>query len=168
MIKVKDITIIAVLATILFVQELALSLLPNIQLTVLFIVVYTKVFGLKNTVIIVIIHTLLDNLIWGFNILHFSAMLMGWLFIPLTLGSIFKNVEKPIVLALLGIIYALIYSWSFAIAQLVFGFSAFVAYLTGDILFEIILAASSFVTILWLYEPLSKVLLKLDNEYFNE
>ena len=32
--RVKDITIIAILAAILFVQEQALSFLPNIQLTV--------------------------------------------------------------------------------------------------------------------------------------
>lgn len=164
--RVKDITITAILASILFIQEQALMLLSNIQLTVLLIIVYCKAIGIKKTIIIVIIHTLLDNLLWGFDIRYFIPMLVGWLIIPLSLGTIFKKVGSPIMLALLGILYAFIYSWLFSIPYLFISFSSFVAYLAGDIIYEIILAASSFVTILWLFEPLKKILVKLDNEYY--
>ena len=44
--RVKDITIIAAFAAILFIQEQALSFLPNIQLTVFLLVLYSKVFKL--------------------------------------------------------------------------------------------------------------------------
>lgn len=164
--SVKEITITAILAAILFIQEQALMWLPNIQLTVLLIIVYCKAVGMKRTTVIVIIHTLLDSLLWGFDLRYFLPMLGGWLLIPLSLGTVFKNVESPITLAILGAIYAFIYSWLFSIPYLLISKSAFLGYLAADIPYEVILAASSFITILWLYEPLKNILVKLDNEYF--
>ena len=55
MFRTKDITIVAIFAAILFAQEQVFSFLPNIQLTVFFLVLYSKVFGFKKTIIIVII-----------------------------------------------------------------------------------------------------------------
>ena len=164
--RIKDITIIAILAAILFIQELALSGLPNIQLTILLIIVYTKTLGIKRTIFIVMIHTILDNLVWGFDLRYFIPMLIGWLLIPLSIGTLFRKVNKVIILALLGVAYAFIYSWLLSLPYLLISESAFIGYLAGDVLFEIILAASSFITILWLYEPLYKALFKLDNEYY--
>ena len=70
--KVKDITIIAVFAAILFIQEQALSFLPNIQLTVFLLVLYSKVFKLWKVLVMIFIHVLLDNLFMGsFNIYYF-------------------------------------------------------------------------------------------------
>jgi len=165
MVKAKDITIIAVLAVILFIQEQALSGLPNVQLTVMLIVVYTRSVGMKRTIIIVIIHTILDNLLWGFDLRHLIPMLIGWTLIPLTLETIFKRIKKPIGLAFLGIAYAFIYSWLMAIPNILIDKSVFLSYLIADLPFEIILAASSFATTLWLYEPLKKLLFDLDQQY---
>lgn len=162
MLRVKDITIIAILTAVLFIQEQLLTFLPNVQLTLFLIVLYSKTLGIKKTIIIVIIHTFLDNLIMGFNLLYFPFMLCGWLIIPTTLATIFKKVNSPIILAFLGIGYALVYSWVFLIAHVLITEVEFWAYLIADIYFEIILAASSFITILWLYEPLHKLLLELE------
>src|SRR5690554_2598343 len=96
--NVKEITITAILSVILFIQEQALMLLPNIQLTILLIIVYARAIGIKRTIIIVIIHTMLDSLLWGFDIRYFLPMLVGWLIIPITLGTLFKKVSNPIML----------------------------------------------------------------------
>ena len=53
--RVKDITIIAILAAILFVQEQALSFLPNIQLTVFLLVLYSKTLKLWKVLLIIFI-----------------------------------------------------------------------------------------------------------------
>ena len=52
--RVKDITIIAILAAILFVQEQALSFLPNIQLTVFLLVLYSKTLKLWKVLLIIL------------------------------------------------------------------------------------------------------------------
>ena len=109
---IKNICLIALFAVILFVQEEALSFLPNIQLTVFLIIFYSKVMGFKRTSIIVIIYFLLDCAVMGsWHPLYISFQLMGWILIPTLMCTIFKKVENNILLALLAAMFALLYSW---------------------------------------------------------
>lgn len=168
-ISIKDLTIIAACAAILFVQEQLLSFLPNIQLTVFLIVLFSKKLGFIKTSIIVIIHTVLDNLVMGsFNIMYFPFMLIGWLIIPIVISTVFKRCESPLILALLGILFSFIYSWIYIIPNVIILDVDPLAYLAADLIFEIILAASSFISILWLYKPCVRIfdiLLKDDRTF---
>lgn len=154
----KDITLIALMTTIIFVQEQLLSFIPNFQLTIFLIVLFSKKLGLVRTLIICFIHTLLDNFIMGsFNIIYIPFMFIGWAIIPITLNTIFKKIESNIVLAFLGILFSFIYSWLFIIPNIFILNVKFFDYFTVDILWEVLLATSSFITILLLYEPCSKI-----------
>ena len=83
-ITVRDITDIAVLACILFIQEELLTFLPNIQLTIFLLILYSKKLGFIRTSIIVAIHVILDNLVMGsFNLVYTPAMFIGWMTIPI-------------------------------------------------------------------------------------
>ena len=107
--KIKEICIIGMFAGFMFVLEQALMFLPNIQLTVFLIILFSKKLGLKKTLIIVTIHVLLDNLVMAsFNIIFTPFMFIGWAIIPITLNTIFKKVSSPIFLALLSIVYSFI------------------------------------------------------------
>ena len=155
----KDITLIAVMTTILFVQEQILTSLPGIQLTVFLMVLYAKKFGLGKSIIIIIIHVLLDNFIMSsFSLMYTPTMLIGWLIIPLTLCTIFKKVDSPIILAILGAIYSFIYCWLNIIPNYLILHIDPIAYFISDIIFEVVLAVCSFSTILLLYKPCSKII----------
>ena len=155
---IKDITLIAILSVILFVQEEALNFLPNISLTVFLIVLYSKKLGFFKTSIIVFIYCLLDNLVMGgFNIMYTPFMLIGWLLIPLLLNTVFKRVDKPLSLALLGILFSLLYSWIFIIPNIMILHVDLFAYLISDIPFEILLSTSSFLSLYLLYKPCSSL-----------
>ena len=154
----KDITIIAVMTTILFVQEQLLASLPGIQLTVFLIVLFSKKLGLAKSSIIIVLHVLLDNFYMSsFSLMYTPTMLIGWLIIPLSLCTIFKKVESPILLALLGVLYSFIYCWIYIIPSYFLISISPTAYLISDIAFEITLAVISFVSILFLYKPCSKI-----------
>lgn len=157
--KTKDIVLIALLSAILFIQEEVLTFLPNIQLTIFLLILYSCVLKTKKTILIILIHVLLDNLVIGsMNIVFVPFMFLGWSIIPICLNTIFRNVRSSIGLAYLAIIFALLYSWIYIIPNvLVYGVDP-IAYLIADLLFEIILAISSFLTTLWLYEPCERVL----------
>ena len=157
--NVKDITLISVMTTILFVQEQLLTNLPGVQLTIFLIVLYSKKLGLTRSCLIIVLHVLLDNLYMSsFSLMYTPTMLIGWLIITFTLCTIFKNTESPFTLALLGILYSFIYCWLYVIpAYLLMNISP-ITYITTDFIFEIILAVVSFMTILWLYKPCSKIL----------
>lgn len=155
--KIVDICIIAVFSALLFAQEQALSFLPNIQLTVFLIVLYSKVFGFIKTIIIVCVHVLLDNIVMGSFSFHYTPfMLIGWLIIPITLSTIFKQFESNISLAILGIVFSIIYSFVMLIPNIFITEIDIFVYLIEDIPFEIILAMSSFLSILLLYNPAKK------------
>ncbi len=160
-ITIKDITTIAICSTIILTQEQLLSFIPNVQLTVFFIVLYSKVLGCFKTLIIIFIHTLLDNILFGnLGILFFPFMLIGWSVIPIVITMFRKNNEQPLMLAFVGFVCSLFYSWIFIIPNWLFTEVDIRLYILSDIPWEIVLAVSSFLTILWLYEPCSKVLKK--------
>ena len=160
----KDITIIAVMTTILFVQEQLLASLPGIQLTVFLIILFSKKLGLVKSSIIIVLHVLLDNFYMSsFSLMYTPTMLIGWLIIPLSLCTIFKKVESPIILALLGVLYSFIYCWLYIIPSYFLISISPIAYLISDITFEIALAVISFVSILFLYKPCSKIFDLLKN-----
>jgi len=165
--SIKDIVIIAACISIVFVQEQLLSFLPNIQLTSLLLILYSKKLGLIKTIIIVIIHSFLDCLVTGsLNLYYFPFMLMGWLLIPVIINLFFRKTESVITLSIMGIVFALLYSWAYIIPNVLIPNESIsnvglINYLAADITFEIILASSSFLSILWLYNPCSKVFDKI-------
>ena len=88
-------------------------------------------------------------------------MFIGWALIPLTLCTVFKRIENNIILALLSMLYAFLYSWIYIIPNVIVYEYSVLYYLSADILFEVILAVSSFISVLWLYKPLSNLLDKM-------
>jgi hypothetical protein len=99
--------------------------------------------------------------------MYTPTMLIGWLIIPLTLCTVFKKIESPIWLALLGVVYSFVYSWLYIIPNYFIMHIDPIAYFISDIIFEVILAGISFITILCLYNPMSKVLNIITNNNKN-
>ena len=159
---VKDIALVAVLTSILFVQEQLLTFLPNISFTIFLMVLYSKKLGFIKSSIIILIHVFLDNLLHSsFSIMYFPFMLLGYMVIP-TVPSIFlKKVNAPLLLSLFGILFSFIYCFSFFIPNALFLEIDMLAYFISDIPFELLLSASSFLSILWLYKPCSNLIDKL-------
>jgi hypothetical protein len=159
--QIKDLTLIALLSAILFVQQLALSMLPNIQFTTLLIVLYTKVLGFKKTTLIIFIHVIISNFFSPYGIVNpmfLPLMFIAWMLIPISLNTIFKKVDSAFTLAFIGFVFGFIYGWTFIPISVYILDAPLKAYFLMDLPFEIIMAISNFLTILWLYDPLKKVL----------
>lgn len=159
---IKEIVEYSFLAIILYVQEQLLLFLPNIQLTVMLIVLYSKVYGLKKTTYIILIYVILDCVTMGsLNIFYTPFMFIGWEMIPLLLNTIFKNINNIIGLAFVGSFTSLLYCWIYIIPVVLLTEISIKNYLSSDVFFELLIAASSFLSILWLYEPCYKAIKKL-------
>lgn len=163
--------LIAILSAILLVQQIALSFLPNIQTTVLLIVLYTKVLGFKRTTLIILIHVILYNTLSPFGAvipLHFISMFLGYMVIPVLLQTVFKKLESPLQLACAGLLFGFLYGWAFIpVSVWVLGIP-FMTYFIMDLPFEMVMAISNFLTIYWLYQPLSKLLIQQTQLYYLE
>ena len=93
----------------------------------------------------------------SFNILYLPFMLVGWLIIPIMLNTLFKKVDSNIKLAFLGLLFSFIYCLIYIIPNCIILEVDFITYLFADISWEILLAISSFISIILLYDPCSKI-----------
>ncbi len=156
---IYDLCLTATLSSVLFVQEQLLAFLPNIQLTIFLLILFSKKLGFVQTSFIVLIYTTLDCLLnGGLHVLYFPFMLLGWLLIPLTLSTVFKKVTAPLFLGFLAILYAFCYSWIFLIPNYLIYQIDPVAYLITDLAWEALLAASGFLSTVWFYRPCEKLM----------
>jgi hypothetical protein len=77
-----------------------------------------------------------------------------------------------LILGIAGIIGSLIYSWIFIIPNIIVAnstvnLSTILYYLVADLPFEALLACSSFLSIIWLYNPCSKVFDDILSKFYN-
>lgn len=161
----KDVVIIPALAAILYVQQLALAFIPNVQLTTLLILLYTKVLGFKRSSLIMILHFFAYNFLNPYGPVlptHLPFFVIAWL-IFIVASSLSNNTY---VLATIGFIFGFVYGFILSIPAVFLTGIPFVPYIISDIPFQIIMAISNFVTILWLYERLKVVLSDLMDQVY--
>ncbi len=156
--KIIDIVIIAMFSSIIFVLEQVLTILPNIQLTVLLFIVYTKMLGLKKTLIIVVIHTLLDNLYMGtLNPYVSLPMLVAWALIPILL-TIFKRFNSIYFLAGFAFVFGFLYGSVMMVGAILQYNFPVIPYLISDLPFELLMAFSGAFSVFLLYQPITNFL----------
>ena len=159
----RDLILIALSTSILVVQELVLSFLPNIQLTTLLLLVYTKIYGLKKSIVIVFIYVLIDNLLFGsIMMMHIVIpMLLAWLVIVSSFSLLLKMTRHQIVYIVFAYLCGHVYGLMFV------PFQAFIlnidpiAYMLVDIPWEIVMGISNALAVLWLFDPLTRSLTNL-------
>lgn len=153
----KEIALIALFAAILFVQQLALSMIPNFSFTTLLLVIYTKLLGFRKTSLIIVVHVLIYNILSPFGPvipLHIPSMFIGWMLIPILLSTLFKSWESVHQLSVFGFIFGFLYGWIFIpVSVFVLG-TPFLTYFLMDLPFEFVMAVTNFLGILWLYDPI--------------
>ena len=158
---VLKVVMTALLTAIIFVQEEALSFVPNVQLTVLLLVLYGAYCGPKWGSAIVLMHVLLDNLFVGSLTLYVMIpMFIGWE--AILLASYMVRKKNIYIKALVAGLGALLYCWIFVFSTVLFYKVDMTAYIIADIPFEIILVVCSVITVLWLFNPLYKALKRKD------
>ncbi len=158
--SLKRLIFMAMCITILFVQEQILTIIPNVQFSTLLIVLYVSLFKWRESVSMIVIYVILDNLYMNsFNPIYTPAMLIAWLSIPLVYHTVLGKTKSETKLAIFGLLFGFYYGWVFIPFRMFeLGITEFWPYLMLDLPFQIIMAISNFLTILWLYKPLYKTL----------
>lgn len=158
----RELCIMAMLTVLLFGQEQLMNFLPNINFTILLMVLYAKTFGFAKSSMMITVYLLLDAIFMGsLNPIWTTGQWIGWMMIPILCCTVFKKTEDSLKLAFAGALFAFLYCWILVFPTMWVLHTPFVPYMIKDIPFELLLAASAFLTILLLYEPLSKLLRKL-------
>ncbi len=163
-ISIKELCILVMLTAILFVQEELLTIIPSVQLTFFLIFLYGGILGIRRGSLVVVTHTLLDNLFMAsFMPQVLLPMLLGHE-ITLIMGSVLKN-KKEIIMCIGMIISTISYSLIFLISTVIFFSVKPIPYLISDIPFTTILILCNVICLLSLYKPLYKFLNNQFEEY---
>ncbi len=165
--SVRSIALVAMLLAILVIQEQLLIFLPNVQLTVILIIVYAQFLSDKELYPLVIGYVLLDNLLMGsLNLLYTPAMFFSWLLLAFVSKRI-KN-KPDYAKFILAVVFAFVYGWSFipatALLQNFTRWGQIFTYLKFDLPFEITMAVNNIITFLALYIPLTTLFKQLYRE----
>ncbi|XMB72331.1 hypothetical protein RJI07_00140 [Mycoplasmatota bacterium WC30] len=151
------------LLAILVIQEEILSFIPQVQLTVILIIVYARFLSGKELYPLIIGYVILDNIIMGsFNLMYTPAMFFSWLLLAFVAQKV-RN-KSDYVVFMVAVIFPFIYGWSFIPATAIlqhFSWSQVIAYLKIDLAAEALMAANSVATYLFFYKPLNELFIKL-------
>lgn len=157
--KTREIVLISLLAVLVFAQEEILLFLPNIKFSAFLLFLYAKKLSFKDNVFIIIIYVILDYLYIGyFDLTYIITAIIGWLMMPVLFKTVFKKVENTTLMALCSIVPVCLYFWAFSIPTCLFYRINPLVYIAGDIIYELPLIVTTFLCIIFLYNPMSKLL----------
>ena len=157
--KLRRIVNHGILAAILFVSQLILAPLPNIEIVSFLVVVYALSLPLSSSLIIVTIFSILEGLYWGFDTWTIAYFYLWPILVILTF--IFKNkLKDPIFAAFLSGGFGLAFGSLTALVTLVLlGYNSMLAYILNGVLFDAVHGFANFMIMLVLHQYIPKVIL---------
>jgi len=157
--ETRKMIMLAFAISILFVQEQILVFLPNIQFTVVLLIVYSSVFSKKEMFVIIFVYVFLDSMYYGgLNPFYFIPMLLAWSLIPIVHHGLLKRTRNEYVLAVFALMFGFVYGWMFIPFHMIqTSIMNPIPYLLSDLLFEVIMGTTGFLTVLWMYGPLVRL-----------
>ena len=157
--KTRDLVIIAMMAAMLFVVQVALSFIPNIELVTLLVMIYTLVLG-RKTIFAIYVFALLEGLFYGFGVWWFMYLYV-WT-ILYVIVRIFRRQENIVIWSLIGGAFGLSFGAMCSIPYFIAGgIGAGIAWWIAGLPYDILHGIGNFVVILVLFKPIRSVIEKL-------
>lgn len=162
--KIWEMSVFAMLGTLMFCSKIAMEALPNIHLLGMLTMVYTIVFRYK-ALIPIYIYVFLNGLFAGFNpwwvpYLYIWTILWGvTMLIPRKMPRAVACVVYPVICSLHGLLFGAMYAPVHAIMYH-FSFKQTMAWISAGLAFDIIHCIGNFAVGLLIF-PLSVILKRL-------
>lgn len=157
--SLRELITLSLLGSILFVVQVALGFLPNIELVSVLIIVYARVYGWK-VFYPLYLFVALEGLYYGITT-WFINYLYVWAVLALAVLCL-RRFESRFLWVLLNTAFGFLFGALCAVVYLFMGgVSAMVAYWISGIPYDLLHMAGNFVTALVLCEPLCTLLKRL-------
>lgn len=154
--KVKELTEMALLGALLYVGQVALAFLPNIEVVSVLVLVYTLTFG-RRALFPIYVFVFLEGITYGFG-LWWVMYLYVWL-VLYGIVRLLRSNTSAVIWAVVSAFYGLSFGALCTIPYLITGGPAMAfASWTSGLLFDIFHGIGNFAVTLVLYRPLMKVL----------
>lgn len=163
-IKVKDITLIAMMVAVIEVCKIALSSIPNVELTSFWVIVFSLYFE-KKIYLVIVVFTILEGLLYGFGP-WWIMYLYAWpllAFITIKFKERDSIYEWIIISGVFGFLFGFLCSFPYFFiglteGSLMNGLQTAFAWWVAGIPFDIIHGLSNIVIMAILYHPIIRVM----------
>jgi hypothetical protein len=154
--------ILSLLAAMLFLAQMTLAVLPNVELVTLLIMSIAASFKFRDGVLVVVLFTLLEGLYWGFADWTLAYLWVWSLLVILTQVTKPFTAMKANRMAILGGLFGLAFGFFFALQHaLLYGISMGISYWIMGIGFDLIHGFANYTLILLLFDPINALLTQL-------
>lgn len=154
--KLREILILTLLGVLMYVSQVIMSQLPNIEIVTLLIIITTRKFGYK-ALMAVYVFVGCEILTYGL-----SMWVMNYLYIWAILCLIIlflRKLDNNIFYAVLGGIYGLIFGSLCSIPYFISGgMNMGIVYIISGLKFDVLHCIGNLILIILLYTPLTKAL----------
>lgn len=152
--QIRDLTLLAVSAAVLFISQVAFAFLPNIEPVSLLVILFTLFFR-KKVFYIIYLFTLLEGVFYGFGLWWFNYL---YVWTILALIVLILKEQPPVIYAFIsggfGLAFGFLCSLPYFITGGLFGG---LAYWSAGIPFDIVHGISNFIVALALFAPLHRL-----------
>ena len=166
--KTRELVLMAIFTSILFVSQVALGFLPNVEVVSLLIILYTIHFR-KKVFFIIYGFVLLEGLLYGFGLWWISYLYLWSILAVITLC--FKKQTSVLFWSFLSGVFGITFGALCALPSLVLsGVKAAFAYWVAGLLYDIPHCIGNVIVCFLLFKPLDKLIGKAvySEQYNNE
>ena len=158
--KTRSLVIMAMLTAILFLGQVCMAFLPNIEVVTLLVILYTQVYK-KKVFFIIYAFALLEGVFYGFGIWWFNYL---YVWSILALIVLVVKSESPLVWSIIAGADGLAFGFLCALPYFVSGgVGGGLAYWISGLHFDVLHCIGNVVVCLVLYKPMYYILKKLEN-----
>lgn len=158
-VKLREILVLTLLGVLMYVSQVVMSQLPNIEIVSLLIILITRKFKVR-ALCAVYVFVGLEVLTYGLS-LWVVNYLYVWAILCLIV-CIVRKIDNTIVYALISSVYGLLFGTLCSIPYFfIGGFSYGIAYIASGLTFDLLHCGGNFLSCLILYRPLTKVMNKI-------
>lgn len=162
--SVKELVLIALLSALLFVSQVALAVLPNIEVVSLLVILYTLFFK-KKTLYIIYIFALLEGLTYGFGIWWFMYLYVWTILWGITM--FFKEEKSPLIWAFISGFFGLFFGTLCSVPYFITGgVSMGLSWIASGLIMDVIHGVGNFLVALLLFRPLHTAFQKIYHMFY--
>lgn len=155
--KIKDLTLMVAFTSILALGDYFFTFIPGIQIVFLIMFVMFQRMKFINSIMVIVIYVLIDNMTYGGIGLYTIPMMAAWLIVALLFYAIKNRNFGSHKMAVYSMITSFAYSLPFLLTTVLIYDITIMQYVINDIPFTMGTALSSYFTISLFYERLTKI-----------
>lgn len=169
-ISVQDVAVVGMMVAVIEVCKVAISFLPNVELTTFWLIIFTLYFG-RKVFLVVPVFILIEGCIYGFG-LWWVMYLYAWPLLVIVI-LLFRKQTSHLFWCMLSALFGLFFGMMCAIPYVVIGavdggiinglYSGFTWWIAG-IPWDLVHCIGNFVIMFVLYKPMCRLMKRLPND----